>query len=82
MHSRLLSLFVVADKDCGTKVSSPRLVSPARSLVMWLPGAMVARLASIAQRIPKGCRFESCGGHFLVFRFWASGMTISGLKEL
>ena len=30
---------------------------------VWLPGAMVARLASIAN-VPKGCRFESCGGHF------------------
>lgn len=29
---------------------------------IWLPGAMVARLASIAS-VPKGCRFESCGGH-------------------
>ena len=34
----------------------------------WLPGAMVARLASMADahQTPKGCRFESCGGHFLL----------------
>ena len=36
-------------------------------MLLWLPGAMVARLASIALRNPppKGCRFESCGGQCL-----------------
>lgn len=33
------------------------------SVLAWPLGAMVARWASIAQRIPKGCRFEPCSGH-------------------
>lgn len=37
--------------------------------MIWLPGAMVARSASIAGcTVPEGCRFESCGGH-LPFSF-------------
>ena len=51
------------DDDCVLIMLGPINYAKAPSTI-WLPGAMVARLASIALRDfpPKGCRFESCGG--------------------
>ena len=71
---------VVAETSASTPPAVPGTYSTApktnvmlwaiyHALLTWLPGAMVARLASIADGYilvlwaPKGCRFESCGGH-------------------
>ncbi len=50
---------------------------------LWLPGAMVARLASIAS-VPKGCRFESCGGHGTTssYNFLTSGALSHGSHQV